>query len=133
MIKYIELPGEERYFDWMERLEKTRKDMMMFLEHEVEQVARRMNADRYPIDSIVKITGINRERIENLVEEEERIRNRVERQEKARRDQAMFIKHELEQRKIEIAQKLLRRNMSIDDIINVTGLTREEVENLNHD
>ena len=54
--------------------------------------------------------------------------------EKARHDEAQALYHaRLEgafERNIEIARKLLKRNRPIDEIVEDTGLTREEIENL---
>ena len=66
--------------------------------------------------------------------------------EKARHDEAQALYHAEQkgiqqgiqqgiqkgaaERNIEIAQKLLKRNRPIDEIVKDTGLTREEIENL---
>jgi len=57
---------------------------------------------------------------------DERTRDLYERREKARRDIASMVR----ERTIEIAGNMLRRNRPIDEIIEDTGLNREEVENL---
>ena len=57
-------------------------------------------------------------------------RDLYERREKARRDQDMFLRWELKQAKFEIAKKLLSRNRPIEEIVEDTGLTHEEVESL---
>jgi len=57
---------------------------------------------------------------------DERARDTYERREKARRDQAAHIRWEI----TKIAKNLLNRNRPIDEIIEDTGLTREEIENL---
>ena len=65
---------------------------------------------------------------------DERTRDLYERRERARRDQAMYLKWERQQgrdeRNIEIAKKLLTRNRPVDEIVEDTGLTIEEVESL---
>ena len=66
--------------------------------------------------------------------------------EKARHDEAQALYHAeqegiqkgiqqgiqkgIAERSIEIARKLLKRNRPIDEIVEDTGLTREEIENL---
>ena len=58
--------------------------------------------------------------------------------EKARHDEAQALYHAEQkgiqkgaaERNIEIARKLLKRNRPIDEIVEDTGLTREEIENL---
>ena len=50
--------------------------------------------------------------------------------EKARNDEAQALHHAKLEGKLEIARKLLKRNRPVDEIVEDTGLTREEVENL---
>jgi len=54
--------------------------------------------------------------------------------EMARHDEASALRHARDEAKaentLEIARKMMKRNRPIDDIIEDTGLTREEVENL---
>ena len=61
---------------------------------------------------------------------DERARDLYERREKARRDIAAEKRWALKQQAFEFAQKLLSRNRPIDEIIEDTGLTREEIEEL---
>ncbi len=56
--------------------------------------------------------------------EKERLR------EKARHDEAQALLHARHEEKFEIARKLLKRNRPIDEIVEDTGLTYEEAENL---
>jgi len=49
---------------------------------------------------------------------------------KARHDEAQALYHARCEEKFEIAQNLLKRNRPLDEIVEDTGLTREEVENL---
>ena len=56
-------------------------------------------------------------------------RERERLHEKARHDEAQALNNI----RIEIAQNAIRKNMPIEDIIDITGLTREEVENLSRD
>ena len=61
---------------------------------------------------------------------DERTRDIYERREKARRDQAAEKRWAIKKREFEFAKKLLARNRPIDEIIEDTGLTREEIESL---
>jgi len=61
---------------------------------------------------------------------DERARDIYERREKARCDQASREKWAAKQQSFEIARNLLRVGDTVDKIIAVTGLTREEVESL---
>jgi len=58
---------------------------------------------------------------------DERAHDTYERREKARRDQAAQIRWEIRK----IAKNALQMKLPLDDIIKLTGLTREEIENLN--
>ena len=60
----------------------------------------------------------------------ERARDMLERREKGRRDAAAFEDKARQEAKTEIARNLLKINLPIEQIITVTGLTREEVESL---
>ena len=74
---------------------------------------------------------------------DERARDLIERREKGRRDAVAFAndaraegievgvaKGRAEER-TDVARNALRKGMSIDDVVDITGLTREEVEALN--
>jgi predicted transposase/invertase (TIGR01784 family) len=61
---------------------------------------------------------------------DERARDIYERREKQRRDESMRERWAVKQREVEIAKGLMRVGDSIDKIIDVTGLTREEIEGL---
>jgi predicted transposase/invertase (TIGR01784 family) len=39
-------------------------------------------------------------------------------------------KNGIKENKIEIAKKLLSKNLSTDEIMEITGLTKEEIENI---
>ena len=62
---------------------------------------------------------------------DERTRMIYEDHEKARRDIASMLGGAIKTAKVEIAQKLLKRNRPIEEIIEDTGLTRKEIEALN--
>ena len=63
---------------------------------------------------------------------DERARDLYERREKARRDQSSRERWAAKLQALEIAKNALRKKMTVDDIMDITGLTREEVENLNN-
>ena len=61
--------------------------------------------------------------------------NEVERlQEKARHDEAQALHHAEQKgaskRNVEIARNALQMNMSIEDIVKLTGLTLKEIEHI---
>ena len=59
---------------------------------------------------------------------DERARDLYERREKARRDKVMWDKWTIKQSKLEVARNAWLMNMSIGDIVKLTGLTSDEVE-----
>ncbi|MDR1688837.1 MAG: Rpn family recombination-promoting nuclease/putative transposase [Clostridiales bacterium] len=61
---------------------------------------------------------------------DERARDRYERREKARRDIASREKWAVKEKVDGIVQNALRKQISIDDIIDITGLSREEIESI---
>jgi len=61
---------------------------------------------------------------------DERTRDLYERREKARRDQAAQQRWAIKQREFEFAKALLKNNRPIEEIMEYTGLTRDEIENL---
>jgi len=62
--------------------------------------------------------------------EDERTRMLLEKREKERMDNSVREKWAIKQNSIEIAKKLLKRKRPIKEIIEDTGLTRKEIENL---
>jgi hypothetical protein len=62
---------------------------------------------------------------------DERTRDLYERREKARRDLAAEKKWAIKQREFEIAKKMLNGNRPINEIIEYTGLSLDEIESLN--
>ena len=62
--------------------------------------------------------------------EDERTRMLYEKQEIFRRDMVSRTEGAIKQREIEIAKKLLSRNRPIEEIVEDTGLTHEEVKSL---
>jgi predicted transposase/invertase (TIGR01784 family) len=61
---------------------------------------------------------------------DERARDRYERREKARRDMASREKWAVKEKVDGIVRNALRKHMSIDDIIDITGLSCEEIESI---
>jgi predicted transposase/invertase (TIGR01784 family) len=61
---------------------------------------------------------------------DEEARNLLERREKARRDRSMFERWAIKKATFEIARKLLAIDLPIEKIIETTGLSLEEIENL---
>ena len=72
-----------------------------------------------------KVVGILKE-----LSADERTRMLYEAQEIARRDIVSMTNGAIKQSKLEIARNLLKRNIPINDIIEDTGLTAEDVEGL---
>ena len=64
---------------------------------------------------------------------DERTRMLYEEREIARRDMVSRLGGAVRDTRIAIAQNALRKKMSIEDIVDITGLTREEVESLRTD
>ena len=62
--------------------------------------------------------------------EDERTRMLIEKREKERMDSSVREKWAKKEQAIEIAKKLLKRKRPIEEIIEDTGLTRKEIENL---
>ena len=61
---------------------------------------------------------------------DERTRDMYERREKLRRDQSMHERWAVKQSMFEVARNALIMNMSKDNIAKLTGLSLEEIENL---
>ena len=61
---------------------------------------------------------------------DERARDMLERREKGRMDLAVMIREAEREKAVIIARNMLKRNRPIEEIIEDTGLTREEVEGL---
>ena len=82
-----------------------------------------MVAERNPVieKAVVKLRELSAD---------ERARDLFERREKARRDQVAQQKWAVKQGMFEVAKKLLNRNRPIEEIMEDTGLTHEEIKNL---
>ena len=59
---------------------------------------------------------------------DEQARDLYERREKARRDKVMWDKWTIKKKLLEVAQKLFKRKRPIEEIMEDTGLSRDEVE-----
>ena len=95
---------------------------MKFIKSEDEEVLN-MLAQRNP--QMSKAVGVLKE-----LSADERTRMLYEQREIARRDLVSRTAGAVRQRELEIARNALQKNMSVEDIIDITGLTHEEVENL---
>ena len=82
-----------------------------------------MLAERSP--QMKKAVGVLKE-----LSADEQTRMIFEAREIARRDIVSMMNGAIKQREIEFAQKMLKRNKPIDEIIEFTSLTIEEVESL---
>ncbi|MCF0124646.1 MAG: transposase, partial [Clostridia bacterium] len=69
---------------------------------------------------------------EDITSDEE-LRRIMELRDKAIRDEKNMIRTAEKKAKIEIVRKLLEMNMDIEDIINATGLSKEEIEKIKLD
>ena len=95
---------------------------MKFIKSDDEEVLN-MLAQRNP--QMSKAVGVLKE-----LSADERTRMLYEQREIARRDMVSRTEGAVKDSKLRIARNALRRNMSIEDIVDITGLTYEEVENL---
>ena len=113
-------------------------DWLMFLENpESERVARKMEENKNLKEAVEKLDRIS---------EDEKMQRIIELREKARRDEhAIYskgvddgieqgiktgIEEGAKEEKIQIAKNMLKEKVSIEFIIKVTGLSKEEVEQL---
>ena len=102
-------------------------DWLVFLENpESERVTRKMEENENLKEAVEKLDRIS---------EDEKMQRIIELREKAIRDEhaiyAKGIDDGAEKEKLQIAQNMLKENISIDIIIKVTGLTKEEIEKIN--
>ena len=102
-------------------------DWLIFLEKpESERVARKMEENENLKEAVEKLDRIS---------EDEKMQRIIELREKAIRDEhaiyAKGIDDGAEKEKLQIAKNMLKENISIDIIIKVTGLTKEEIEKIN--
>ena len=102
-------------------------DWLVFLENpESERVTRKMEENENLKEAVEKLDRIS---------EDEKMQRIIELREKAIRDEhaiyAKGIDDGAEKEKLQIAKNMLKENISIDIIIKVTGLTKEEIEKIN--
>ena len=102
-------------------------DWLVFLENpESERVTRKMKENENLKEAVEKLDRIS---------EDEKMQRIIELREKAIRDEhaiyAKGIDDGAEKEKLQIAKNMLKENISIDIIIKVTGLTKEEIEKIN--
>ena len=109
-------------------------DWLMFLENpESERVARKMEENKNLKEAVEKLDRIS---------EDEKMQRIIELREKARRDEhAIYSKgvddgieegkiEGAKEEKIQIAKNMLQRGFSKQEIMDITGLTRKEIEEL---
>ena len=105
-----ETDGTELY-DWAKFIAATTEEELTMIAERNPQIGR----------AVVKLRELSAD---------ERARDLYERREKARRDISAQQKWAIKQSTFEIARKALQKKMSTEDIIDITGLTVEEIENL---
>ena len=97
-------------------------DWLIFLENpESERVARKMEENENLKEAVEKLDRIS---------EDEKMQRIIELREKAIRDEHAIYDKGLDDGIIKIAKNMLKENIDIEMIIKVTGLTKEEIENL---
>ncbi|MBO5413799.1 MAG: hypothetical protein J6A29_05910, partial [Clostridia bacterium] len=105
------------------------------IEEKIKIAKELLNKDM-PIEEIIKITGLTKEEIEKIddLTKEERMQRIAELREKAIMDEKAIYAKGLdvgeENNKIKIAKKLLNKDMPIEEIIRITGLTEEKIEKI---
>ena len=119
IIELLKIKGRENEKDQL-------LDWLIFLENpESERVARKMEENENLKEAVEKLDRIS---------EDEKMQRIIELREKAIRDEhaiyAKGIDDGAEKEKLQIAKNMLKENISIDVIIKITGLTKEEIENL---
>ena len=97
-------------------------DWLIFLENpESERVARKMEENENLKEAVEKLDRIS---------EDEKMQRIIELREKAIRDEHAIYAKGVDDGIIKIAKNMLKENIDIEMIIKVTGLTKEEIENL---
>lgn len=123
IIELLKIKGRENEKDQL-------LDWLIFLENpESERVARKMEENENLKEAVEKLDRIS---------EDEKMQRIIELREKAIRDEhAIYakgvddgIEKGTKEEKIKIAKSMLKENMDIEMIIKITGLTKEEIENL---
>ena len=97
-------------------------DWLIFLENpESERVTRKMEENENLKEAVEKLDRIS---------EDEKMQRIIELREKAIRDKHAIYAKGVDDGIIKIAKNMLKENIDIEMIIKVTGLTKEEIENL---
>ena len=101
-------------------------DWLVFLENpESERVARKMEENKNLKEAVEKLDRIS---------EDEKMQRIIELREKAIRDEhaiyAKGVDDGIEKGIMKIAKSMLKKGMNVSDIIEITGLTKEEIEKL---
>ena len=100
------------------------------------KIAKELLNKDMPIEEIIRITGLTEEKIEKIddLSKEERMQRIAELREKAIMDEKAIYAKGLDvggkEEKRKIAKKMLAKEINIEDIIEMTGLTKEEIEKL---
>ncbi len=101
-------------------------DWLIFLENpESERVTRKMEENENLKEAVEKLDRIS---------EDEKMQRIIELREKAIRDEhaiyAKGVDDGIEKGIMKIAKSMLKKGMNVSDIIEITGLTKEEIEKL---
>ena len=119
IIELLKIKGRENEKDQL-------LDWLVFLENpESERVTQKMEENKNLKEAVEKLNKIN---------EDEKMQRIIELREKAIRDEhAIYTKgidDGAKEREIQIAKNMLKKGMNVSDIIEVTDLTKEEIEKL---
>ena len=119
IIKLLKIKGRENEKDQL-------LDWLIFLENpESERVTRKMEENENLKEAVEKLDRIS---------EDEKMQRIIELREKAIRDEhaiyAKGVDDGIEKGIMKIAKSMLKKGMNVSDIIEITGLTKEEIEKL---
>ena len=119
IIELLKIKGRENEKDQL-------LDWLIFLENpESERVARKMEENENLKEAVEKLDRIS---------EDEKMQRIIELREKAIRDEhaiyAKGVDDGIEKGIMKIAKSMLKKGMNVSDIIEITGLTKEEIEKL---
>ena len=119
IIELLKIKGRENEKDQL-------LDWLIFLENpESERVSRKMKENENLKEAVEKLDRIS---------EDEKMQRIIELREKAIRDEhaiyAKGVDDGIEKGIMKIAKSMLKKGMNVSDIIEITGLTKEEIEKL---
>ena len=119
IIELLKIKGRENEKDQL-------LDWLIFLENpESERVTRKMEENENLKEAVEKLDRIS---------EDEKMQRIIELREKAIRDEhaiyAKGVDDGIEKGIMKIAKSMLKKGMNVSDIIEITGLTKEEIEKL---